>query len=383
MFKKDLALAEKRSPKESIETSIENALENSFEEYHSLLTDISKIFQDSKDSTLIAINKIRNHAYWLIGRRIVEVEQKGDRRAGYGKQLIHNLSRDLSLKYPTGFSETNLRAMRKFYLTHPIQQPAAELSWSHYQTLLKIKDDEKRSVLEKKVRENGWSKRMLQKAINEEKLELDDNLDVVKQSMPDTTIKSTVAGLYDMRGALRHFEVIRFPNPRQKTKGLALDCGFEIFKVITKEESSGLKKGQIVSSSKRKKKPFRFKQSSVKKERLFTFVAQCERVIDGDTLLMRIDCGFGTWTRQRIRLKGIDAAPLKTGEGRRAKEYVVEALKPCAFVIVKTYKSDKYDRYLADLYYLPGESDPQTVASSGQYLNQILVDHGHAVLYSK
>ena len=61
---------------------------------------------------------IQVHACFEIGRRIVEYEQKGSARAQYGKQLIVDLSVNLTAEFRTGFSERNLRNMRKFYLVY-------------------------------------------------------------------------------------------------------------------------------------------------------------------------------------------------------------------------------------------------------------------------
>jgi len=97
-------------------------------------------------------------------------------------------------------------------------------------------------------------------------------------------------------------------------------------------------------------------------------------VIDGDTLWLDIDCGFGVWTKQKVRLRGIDTPELKTAEGIRARDFVVEALKGVPFVAVTTTKPDKYDRYLADVFYLPKEEDPGVILSNGVFLNRAL--HG-------
>lgn len=58
-------------------------------------------------------------SYWEIGRRIVEAEQRGKRRAGYGEQLIERLASDLTQRFGRGFSRQNLQQMRSFYLIWP------------------------------------------------------------------------------------------------------------------------------------------------------------------------------------------------------------------------------------------------------------------------
>lgn len=77
--------------------------------------------------------------YWKIGQYIVEFEQEGQVTAQYGKQLITNLSRDLKLAHGNGFSLSNLKRFRQFYLANRNGATLSHhLSWSHYVELLKI-----------------------------------------------------------------------------------------------------------------------------------------------------------------------------------------------------------------------------------------------------
>jgi DUF1016 N-terminal domain len=66
------------------------------------------------------VNALMTASYWENGRRIVEAEQKGNRRAGYGEQLIERLSVDLAQQFGRGFSARNLEQMRQFFVTWPI-----------------------------------------------------------------------------------------------------------------------------------------------------------------------------------------------------------------------------------------------------------------------
>ena len=81
-------------------------------------------------------------AYSFVGKKIVEQEQQGLQRAGYGQSLIKELSEVLTLDFGKGFSETNIRSFRLFYLAFPeflsIQQTlSAKLSWSHFQLIMR------------------------------------------------------------------------------------------------------------------------------------------------------------------------------------------------------------------------------------------------------
>ena len=67
-------------------------------------------------------------AYWLIGRRVVEFEQKGKARAAYGERLLQRLAQDLSAKFGRGFSYPNLNKFRQFYLTYPQERILSTVS---------------------------------------------------------------------------------------------------------------------------------------------------------------------------------------------------------------------------------------------------------------
>ena len=89
---------------------------------------------------------------------IVEYEQGGKAKGDYGKALLDNLSRDLTLLHGRGFSRSNLVYMRLLYLRYPISQKLSDLlSWSHYVELLKIDDDLERSFYEKQAILERWS----------------------------------------------------------------------------------------------------------------------------------------------------------------------------------------------------------------------------------
>src|SRR5262249_32986919 len=94
-------------------------------DYGELLTDVVRVIDEARRGAARTINAVMTTTYWLIGRRIVEQEQQGAARAGYGEQLLKRLARDLSARFGRGFSERNLEQMRAFYLGWPLQQPAA------------------------------------------------------------------------------------------------------------------------------------------------------------------------------------------------------------------------------------------------------------------
>ena len=91
--------------------------------------------------------------------------------------------------------------------------------------------------------------------------------------------------------------------------------------------------------------------------------------------------GFNLHTRVRLRLRGINAPEKKTTAGYNAIEYVKERLNGLEFIIVRTQKTGKYGRYIADIFYSHDETCPDRVAKYGTYLNQELVENGFAEMY--
>ena len=103
--------------------------------------------------------------------------------------------------------------------------------------------------------------------------------------------------------------------------------------------------------------------------------------LDGDTIEAHIDCGFGVWVAQKLRLRGLDAPEASTARGLRAKRFIENRLKASSFIWLKTYGSDKYDRYLVDILYLDGARTIEEIMEKGTYLNQELIEQGQAVIW--
>ena len=91
-------------------------------DYDSILSELSELLEQSRRMTARSVNAIMTATYWEIGRRIVEVEQKGEQRAEYGASLLKQLAKDLTDRFGRGFSRQNLQQMRMFYLCRQICQ---------------------------------------------------------------------------------------------------------------------------------------------------------------------------------------------------------------------------------------------------------------------
>ena len=127
-------------------------------DYTNLINQIADIYKQGQHNATVAVNTALVETYWQIGKYIVEFEQKGQQKAEYGKALINNLSKDLSLAFGKGFSRSNIIYMRLFYKEFQIsQKPSNLLSWSHYVELLRISDPLERSFYLQQTINEKWS----------------------------------------------------------------------------------------------------------------------------------------------------------------------------------------------------------------------------------
>lgn len=143
-----------------------------------LTQDILQIIRTAQQKTVTAINFAMVEAYWLIGKRIVEEEQKGEARAEYGKGVIKALAQVLAQELGKGFNETNLKYFRQFYLafrsyekSHTVCDESfpelpRELSWSHYRLLMRLENVNARDYYIQEAVACNWSVRQLQRNIN-------------------------------------------------------------------------------------------------------------------------------------------------------------------------------------------------------------------------
>lgn len=184
-------------------------------DYGRLVSGISHLLEQARRTAARSINSILTATYWEIGRRIVEHEQGGQLRAGYGEELLVRLSQDLTIKYGRGFSRQGLQKMRAFFLgwqicptpsgklearaifptvsgksenkilqtlsaqfasapvarkihdpTLGINTSVFPLAWSHYVRLLAVEKPQARAFYEAEAIRGGWSVRQLDRQIS-------------------------------------------------------------------------------------------------------------------------------------------------------------------------------------------------------------------------
>lgn len=131
--------------------------------------DVHKILDDAKNKTYAAANNIMTYAYWNVGKRIIEQEQKGESKARYGSYLVKRLSQELSEEYGIGFSVANIRNCRQLYLTFPKESYGysliGKIHWSHLRTIMRLDDEEERNFYLKEVANEYWSVKELERNI--------------------------------------------------------------------------------------------------------------------------------------------------------------------------------------------------------------------------
>ncbi|MCD7738712.1 MAG: PDDEXK nuclease domain-containing protein [Lachnospiraceae bacterium] len=127
---------------------------------------IKEILKSARNQVYSSANSAMVRAYWSIGKSIVE-QQGADDRAEYGKNLIADLSAQLARDFGKGFTPTNLRYMRQFYLTFPnCHALRDELSWTHYRMIMKVEDENARNFYVEECAKSNWSTRQLERQIN-------------------------------------------------------------------------------------------------------------------------------------------------------------------------------------------------------------------------
>jgi predicted nuclease of restriction endonuclease-like (RecB) superfamily len=132
-----------------------------------LFQSVKEIISQARERVFRVANSALLLTYWQIGQLIVEDEQQGKDRAEYGKFVLKNLSKKLTLEFGKGFDESNLRNMRSFFQSFPIRDAVRhELSWTHYRLLLRQENEQKKNYYLNESIQNNWSSRDLKRQIN-------------------------------------------------------------------------------------------------------------------------------------------------------------------------------------------------------------------------
>jgi endonuclease YncB( thermonuclease family) len=302
-----------------IKSKLKSVKQTTSSSYPALRTAVRNAIQKGKERATAAVEREKVRTSWEIGQLILEHVLLKATRADYGAEVAQKLSADLSL------SLTEIHSFIEFARTYPILPTSGELSWSHFRELLGVNEASIRQSIEQDARSKKWTVKQLRSEI--QKLKSKDKRPSEREVF--TSIK---------QGSL---DVFRTRVVDAKTM---IDLGFSTYT----DPSEAKEKYKLVD------------------DQIFTYRAKIEDVVDGDTLWCVVDLGWGVQTRQKLRLRGLNAAEMISESGQKAKRYLKSKLPKGKAFILTTSKSDKFDRYLADIWV--GEV----------YLNELLVRKGYA-----
>lgn len=310
------------------------------------------------------IESERVRTYWETGHEIDEHILRHE-RARHGKEVILRLAKDLKV------DDSLLERCVRFARMYPSLRKSAgwrNFSWSHYRQFITVADDQKRLRLENAAAKGSWSTDELASRIKEVNGQS-------KNAPPPERSPDPLQLLVPLRGELYTYRLVERPNlsPGADSR-LLVDLGFGIFHEVEKRLLSAFSKDQIVESIPRED-AYRFSKSARSAGDLFTYAAFIEKVIDGDTVKVRFDLGFNVLTRQTLRLRGLDCPEVGTSAGDEARNFVRSRLKESQRIIVRSSRSDKYDRYLADIF-IPVGDEPDEATDIN--LNNLLLETGRA-----
>ena len=173
------------------------AVQHKAADYDSVLSGVVELLDMARRASARVVNTLMTATYWEIGRRIVEHEQAGQKRAGYGEEVVSKFSKDLTQRFGRGFGPAQVAAMRQFHLTFPLPDnfqsvigkseilqsaigkssagaverlsPVAHalpLPWTHYVRLLRVRNSHAREFYVREALAGGWSVRQLDRQIN-------------------------------------------------------------------------------------------------------------------------------------------------------------------------------------------------------------------------
>lgn len=133
--------------------------------YDDLYADIRRVLESARTTAVVAVNTAMVKAYWTVGKLIVDA-QGGRHKATYGDNLIDQLAKRLTAEFGKGFTRSNLRSMRQFYLMFPnCHSLRGELSWTHYRHLIRVSNDTARQYYAEEAVKGCWSVRELERQI--------------------------------------------------------------------------------------------------------------------------------------------------------------------------------------------------------------------------
>ncbi|EMO54989.1 DUF1016 N-terminal domain-containing protein [Leptospira noguchii] len=314
-----------------------------------LVQEIASIFESIRENTYKGGNRFLLTGHLEIGS-LLNREFNSYILDVKSKQRMKTLIEKIDKVVKMNFSKRTLYYALKFYQAYHGKKLDYRLSWSHYRILSSVSNQDVRNKLEKEAAKNDWNRYVLERKARE-----------------SGYYGGSRAGKWNRpEGEVYHYKIVN--KSMDLSKELWLDLGFHCYRKLDKQN---LKEGEFVRLH-FEKKTWGFKKVGANSF-LYHYLGILERIVDGDTLLVQIDLGFGLTTRQKIRLLGVSAPELGTSEGDATFESLKEKLKPGTGLLIRTHLQDKYGRYLGDvLYLLKKEFSYETLRTKGIHLNEEL-----------
>jgi predicted nuclease of restriction endonuclease-like (RecB) superfamily len=134
-----------------------------------LVADVRSMIEQTREAVARTVNAGITLLYWRIGKRI-QTEVLGNARAEYGKEIVATLSQQLTHDFGPGFTHRNLFNMIRFAEVFPdpqiVHALSAQLGWTHFRSLIPLKDPIQREFYAEMCRVERWSSRTLTKKID-------------------------------------------------------------------------------------------------------------------------------------------------------------------------------------------------------------------------
>ena len=338
------------------------------ETYEALRQGVTEALAAGKERARRAVEAERVATYSEVGELMHTHLLGKQQRAEYGERVVVRLSQDVGLTKPMLYDALEL------YRTFGKVNARLLLGWTHYRKLLRLPTQKARKAFRKAAIANKWSVR-----------ELDDQIKIAARKSagdaksadnPDPDCEAAAdraPRLIAKRGELGLYKVVL-------DKGvLKVDAGFKAGLPLLPRDAARFQAGDMVRAmpDETGECGYRLEPTHARKQ-YYSYVAVVDRIIDADTLWATINFGLNWQATKKLRLRGIDAPELRTEAGQRARAHVEQVLTDAQPFVITTTKVDLYDRYLTDIYVLPGEKDLRVVAKEGRFLNKELVEEGFA-----
>ncbi|MBN2715783.1 MAG: thermonuclease family protein [Deltaproteobacteria bacterium] len=312
--------------------------------YKTLFERVCQIYEATIVKTESAGDSQSNYGYLHMGQQIDGMLSEAEQTGHYGKRLVPNLCRDLKKKYGDGPSTRTIHYMRKFAALYSDDTIHPQLPWSHYCILLSVENAKTRAALENQAIQQRLGRAALQQLVS-----------YTNQQAG----QSTRAFPLSPRNATPN--IVKLIRPKGDGHPL-LDLGFGVLQTPSSSRMAQFKTGTHL----KRYTNGHFSPVTCAPGERYCYPATLDSVVDGDTVKLQVQLSGGLFIQERFRLRGIDAMEISTPEGQKAKRALQRLLQNKNTIIIYTYSTDRYGRYVAD------------IVADGNYINKTMVQNGHA-----